>query len=230
MRAAIEAVGSSASIAPVLPHPGGARSLRLWAGIAGAVVVSAVLIGVWVEQGPCEASSGLIGRGRPATLRGRRGVEDPGGQRVLHERSQLIAMSRLDLPEMRKMLERAIEPRPLISRKAAPIRLHERVDVHRRPVERQRLAVQSRRRNPPCAARRSEECPCAFSAGDRLSGRRPEGARPGGSQEGAAGQRPGCRRLWVAAELLPAQRRSTIAPTRSRARSWRSTRCFSLYA
>jgi tetratricopeptide (TPR) repeat protein len=111
VRAAIEAVGSSASIAPVLPHPGGARSLRLWAGIAGAVVVSAVLIGVWVERGRAKLAPASLAAGVPRLSGG--GVASKISEaNEYYERSQLIAMSRLDLPEMRKMLERAIELDP----------------------------------------------------------------------------------------------------------------------
>jgi tetratricopeptide (TPR) repeat protein len=111
VRAAIEAVGSSASIAPVLPHPGGARSLRLWAGIAGAVVVSAVLIGVWVERGRAKPAPASLAAGVPRLSGGGVASKIPEANEY-YERSQLIAMSRLDLPEMRKMLERAIELDP----------------------------------------------------------------------------------------------------------------------
>ena len=111
LRAAIEAVGSSASIAPVLPHPGGARSLRLWAGIAGAVVVSAVLIGVWVERGRAKPAPASLAAGVPRLSGGGVASKIPEANEY-YERSQLIAMSRLDLPEMRKMLERAIELDP----------------------------------------------------------------------------------------------------------------------
>ena len=111
VRAAIEAVGSSAGIAPVLPHPGGARSLRLWAGIAGAVVVSAVLIGVWVERGRAKPAPASLAAGVPRLSGGGVASKIPEANEY-YERSQLIAMSRLDLPEMRKMLERAIELDP----------------------------------------------------------------------------------------------------------------------
>jgi len=111
VRAAIEAVGSSASTAPVLPHPGGARSLRLWAGIAGAVVVSAVLIGVWVERGRAKPAPASLAAGVPRLSGGGVASKIPEANEY-YERSQLIAMSRLDLPEMRKMLERAIELDP----------------------------------------------------------------------------------------------------------------------
>ena len=112
VRAAIEAVGSSAAITSVLPNSQRPRSRRLWAGIAATVVVSAVFIyGVAVGRGPAKPAPASSAAGVPRLSNGGVASKIPEANEY-YERSQLIAMSRLDLPEMRKMLERAIELDP----------------------------------------------------------------------------------------------------------------------
>lgn len=108
VRAVIEAIGSSERIAPVLPHPKRARSLRLWAVVSGAVVVSAAsMYVIWVERGRAKPAPASLTASVPRLSTGGVASKIPDANDY-YERSQLIAMARLDLPEMRKMLERAL--------------------------------------------------------------------------------------------------------------------------
>jgi serine/threonine protein kinase/Tfp pilus assembly protein PilF len=112
VRAAIEAVGSSADIAVTVPRQKDARSLPLWAGITGAVVLAAALMYVaWVQRSPEKPASASPTASAPRLSTGGVASKIPEANEY-YERSQLIAMARLDLPEMRKMLERALELDP----------------------------------------------------------------------------------------------------------------------
>ena len=92
----------------------GARASRLSVGIAGAAVVLALVGVVWATRGRTPVQSAPSTRPTPTAPRLPSGVlastaPEANGD---YERYQLIALSRLDLPEMRRMLERALEIDP----------------------------------------------------------------------------------------------------------------------
>ena len=115
VRAALEAIGSDARVTTVASQARpGARPSRLGVGIAGAVVVLALVGVVWATRGRTPVLSAPSTQPTPTAPRLPSGVLASTAPEAneYYERYQLIAMSRLDLPEMRRMLERALEIDP----------------------------------------------------------------------------------------------------------------------
>jgi eukaryotic-like serine/threonine-protein kinase len=107
VRAALEVIGSDARVTTAVSQarPGGRRS-RLGVGIAGAAVVLALVGVVWAARARTPVPSASSTRPTPTAPRLASGVLASTAPEAneYYERYQLIAMSRLDLPEMRRML------------------------------------------------------------------------------------------------------------------------------
>ncbi len=111
VRAALEAIGSDRN---VTANPWPARrpraSQRLWGGLVGTAVSIGLIAAVWAWRGrtaletESPSTSARLSTGMTAST-----VPEAN---EYYERFQLIAMSRLDLPEMRRLLERALELDP----------------------------------------------------------------------------------------------------------------------
>ena len=110
VRAALEAIGSDSRAATSQVRPA-VRPSRLGVGLAGAAVVLALVGVVWAARGrtlaPSTAPSGTESRLSSGVF-----ASTVPEANEYYERYLLVAMSRLDLPEMRRMLERALEIDP----------------------------------------------------------------------------------------------------------------------
>ena len=115
VRAALEAIGSDARVTTAASQARpGARPSRLGVGIAGAAVVLALVGGVWAARGRTPLRSAPSTQPLPTAPRLSSGAlaSTVPEANEYYERYQLIAMSRLDLPEMRRILERALDIDP----------------------------------------------------------------------------------------------------------------------
>jgi Tfp pilus assembly protein PilF len=110
VRAALEALRSDTSVHVMQPAPLGARAAKPWIWTGAAIALLAVVLaGIALKRG-------ALGPQPPADSRlrlsnGGLASKVPEANEY-YERAMLIAMSRLDVPEMQKMLERALELDP----------------------------------------------------------------------------------------------------------------------
>jgi len=108
VRAALEALRSDTSVTQVVQQPARGGKPWLWTGAAIALL-ALVLAGIALKPGAPGASAPADGR--PRLKSGGLASKIPEANEYF-DRSQLIAMSRLDIPEVQKMLLRALELDP----------------------------------------------------------------------------------------------------------------------
>jgi serine/threonine protein kinase/Flp pilus assembly protein TadD len=109
VRAALEAIGSGTTVTTSLPQPSLVRRIHPLVWISATFLLVVVLAGIALKRGA--PGPQLPADSRPRLKNGGLASKIPEANEYL-ERSQLIAMSRLDVPEVQKMLEHALELDP----------------------------------------------------------------------------------------------------------------------